>query len=170
MKTMRLFSLLTLATLVVNAHAVKIENTGAWTFEKFENGGLESRVFEAEGALTRPTKDTDLPKPVIYLRTLDAAEFAGSANKAEWRGHILNSPSNRQIVLSENIFKKNGRFHYMAEYQTDTGTENMLHSALLATVIDGRIQVLVFDARRAVYMKQKGAILDLFKSISISEK
>jgi hypothetical protein len=159
--------LLILCAISFHAQALQFENLGAWKYQDFESDQLSRTIFQAEGALTFEGTDGLNPKPVVFIRSLKGMAIGAGEHKVIWRKTLKLGPQNGRSIVKEQVFKKDGRWHYFAKIQTNTGTENMLNSTLLATEIKGTLYMFTFDGHREIYQSQSPMVETLLKGFSV---
>lgn len=156
-----------ICALSFHAHALRYENLGDWKYQDFESDQLSRTIFQADGALTTENLSGSNPKPVVFVRSFNGAAVGAGNHKVIWQKALKLGPQNGRSILKEQVFKRDGRWHYLAEIQSNTGTENMLHSTILATEIKGALYMFTFDGHREIYQAQNPMVEKLLKGFSI---
>jgi hypothetical protein len=150
--------------------AIHVGNTRDWKVTEVAAGSPEAKLFaDAELLLSHAsTKDSVGMTVVVHSEPLKVE--APTKNAEAWRKLVLAKVANQHFVLNERAFKKDGQWRYIVEYQTDTGSETMLSSIVLATAIKGELHLFSYENHPKTYQAQIGAVRSLFRDISISGK
>ena len=165
--------LILITALLFTAHAqaaLRLDNVRDWKVTEVTDGSPEAKLFAgAELLLSHSdTKNSTGMTVVVHAEQLNGE--APTKNAESWRKLVLKKVANQHFVLNERAFKKDGQWRYVVEYQTDTGSETMLSSIVLATVVKGELHLFSYENHPKTYQAQIGAVRSLFRDISIRGK
>ncbi len=166
-------SWLIIAAFVISAPALastplKFSGMKGWRVSAVEKDPVLKAVFgDSEYVILVSDKNAE-EMPSIRVRNLgDGAGLTKSQAKS-WASIIFANQSQKPILTSEHIFKKRGQFNYMAEFQTDVGTEDMLRSIVLGTIVDGKLYILIYEQHRETYQKNLASVKKLFQDVVLT--
>lgn len=163
--------LILISALLFTAHAqaaLEVGNVQNWKVSQVAAGSSEAKLFANAELLLSSSKDGVGMTVVVHAE--DVKGEAPTKNPEAWRKLVLQNVTNQHFVLNEHAFKKDGQWRYLIEYQTDTGSETMLSSIVLATVIKGQMHMFSYENHPKTYQAQIGAVRSLLRGISISDK
>lgn len=148
---------------------LKFKNIEGWRVESVESDANLRKIFEGSQYLFFTADESAEERPIVKVRELGDATKLKASDKESWRAILFPENGETRIVTQQTLLKgKPAR--YLAEFQTDTGTATMLHSIVLATVVNGKIQILTYEQRRDVYMKNIASIKKLFQSVIVQSE
>lgn len=151
------------------ATPLEFGNTKGWRVEEVAKDPTLAALFAGSDYVFFVEDQSAEERPIIRVRELKDATDLKTSSASSWQKAIFADKSRSQIVTAQKVFKKGGEFKYVAEFQTDMGTESMLYSVVLAAVVNGKIQILTYEQRREAYQKNIASIKTLFENLTLQK-
>lgn len=157
-----------LMTLAPSAQALQIENTSGWKL-KYVPKTDKSFSFFAAGAeaLLVPENDETGLNPAILVLKKPKLEKNLSDNKALWRAAVFPKFSYNRFVLHDEVFKHEDGWRYVVEFQSDTGSENMLPAIILATLVNDELYLFLFENHTKVFHQHLPSVEKIYRELRI---
>lgn len=159
------------ALLVVSALAqaadstIKLSGIEGWKTIDVKTDKAFSAIFEGSEQILLVDKNSTVA-PVVRVRTLSETPSSPLNSVTAWNKFIFKTKSpTLEIITSQKILKSG---YYLVAFQTDVGTQNMLHSVLLAANLGGKIRILIYEQRRDAYLESLPLVSQLFQNVKIS--
>lgn len=147
---------------------LKVSNLGEWQAKTIDrNSEVSNLTGDAEMLLSTKQKGDDIGVTATIQRLKSDLKTSPARSIKGWRAAVLKNIKPGHIVTRQKAFKKGRQWYYTVEYQTDIGTETMMHSAVLATFVQGQLIALTFENHRNTFEIYREAARRLFKEIEI---
>ena len=147
---------------------IKFSGLQGWRVSAIEaDPVLKAHFGDSEYVILVSDKNAE-ELPAVRVRNLGDGSGLNKAAAKSWSSAIFAGSSQKTILTSERVFKKQGQFNYIAEFQTAVGTEEMLRSIVLGTVVDGKLYTLVYDQHREIYHKNLASVKKLFHDVILT--
>ncbi len=165
---MKIYSLLSLIVFMSQgAHAVKLANIEGWKAIDVKTDKALASIFSgSEQILLVTAKDAETA-PIVSVRTLGPAP-KNLKTVTDWNKAVFADSTESRVVTAQRLITKKGQRQYIAEFQTDIGTETMLHSVLLATDVGGKLRILIYEQRRDSYRESLPLVRKLFQNVTLA--
>lgn len=149
---------------------VQVAGVPGWDFKQIADGDPASRILGGAGAVLIQTgSESEVPVNIaIYDLTEKAAVKAGEVRPLEWRKAVFAGLPKAPSVIHEAVIKKEGSIRYLVEYQSDTGTETMLNSILMVTLLNGKVYGFSYENARPIYQKHIAEIRKALRELKVS--
>lgn len=145
---------------------VSITNTGFWKVNQITK--KSELLGQAEIALTLPNSKPGAYTPTILGERLPVT--ATPTSTEEWHQLIFANSNKRMSTFEERAYQFGSEIRYFIEYATDEGAENMQHTMLLATSVDGIIYVFAFQNHHNTFIQYRKAVRNLFRDMQVQIK
>ncbi|NJL24422.1 MAG: hypothetical protein HC902_04135 [Calothrix sp. SM1_5_4] len=161
--------LMLLASASVARAELKVTLTKGWSFQKSPLQDPQSDITgQAEAVLTYQGTNTSI-RPNILIHKLErkADDFQNDSIEA-WKKLLFTDKAGAIDFTSTRLEQKGGQNRFIAEYKSDNGTDAKLHSAILATVINGHVYVMIYDQKPDIFLQNIPVVRRLYRDISLS--
>ncbi len=169
---MKYSSIILLAALItapaLASTPLKFSGIKGWRVSVVEKDPVLKAVFSDSEYVILVTDKNAEEMPSIRVRNLGDGAGLDQAAPKSWASIIFANQISKPILTSERVFKKQGQYNYMAEFQTDTGAEDLLRSIVLGTIVDGKLYILIYEQHRETYIKNLAAIKRLFQGVQVT--
>ena len=71
------------------------------------------------------------------------------------------------LIMNERFITVKGQTRYIIEFQTDSGTESMLQTAVMGVVVNGELQKFLYEYPQIVYRTEIAEIRALYSSVDL---
>lgn len=169
MKPYGIFALLIIFFGAGSSHALELSSADGWSYYPFKNSDSLLREFagNADAILIPKSPSQDRPLVQLYVRERPSRPLDRTAES--WRSEVFKSDPDSHRFVREQVILVKGVWRYLAELTTDTtGTGVLIHSSLMATIVDGRLHVLLFEAREEAYKANRASVIKLFNSVELN--
>jgi len=129
------------------------------TFLHFFTGGASAVMSKR---VTNPERGA--PSVRIYTIQTDVSKLNDS--KEVWRAALIQTKK-KMLIMNERFITVKGQTRYIIEYQTDSGTESMLQSAVMGVVVNGELQKFLYEYPQIVYRTEIAEIRTLYSSVDL---
>jgi hypothetical protein len=169
-KTIAFSLALLLFSVASPAHAALKAQAQGWGYQTVDAGSLMSYMLgqDTKAMLVKIPSSPEQQTPAIRIMDVkgDASKLAGDIEA--WRGVILNKLVSKPAIINERILTIHGQQRYYIEFQTDTGTESMLQTSVMAFVMNGKIYKLLYENRQAIYRTEIVDVRKAFEAVKLS--
>lgn len=162
------FLMLLLVTLSLPAWALEVQSLPAgWNYGDAAAGSLEEKLTGAQGALSLTEGGQTVATVLVFQKTA-AKQFAPGENIAAWRKELFPEMApGKFIILHDDVLRVKGKDRYLGEYTSDTGTENMLQTFIMAQIHNGKIVVFRYENHRRVYQTYSPKVDRLLRVLTL---
>ncbi len=167
MKRLILSGTLALALLnpITSFADLELSNVGPWTIVISPGNKPRPEFGNATTVLNLYDKQGEVQATIIVKRLKSLAQAPSTL--ADWNREALSGMAYKPIVQTESLLKSEAGERYIAEFQMDVGTQNMMNGAIMATVADGELWALSYVQHRPIYQTHRQAVLELLRTIRL---
>jgi hypothetical protein len=135
------------------------ENVQPETFLHFFTGGATAVMSKK---VSNPEKGA--PSVRIYETKADVNKLTQA--KETWRSALVNAKG-KILIMNEKLINVRGQTRYVIEFQSDTGTEAMMNTAIMGMVVDGKLYKFLYEYPQIVYRNEIGDIRVLYSNVDL---
>lgn len=149
--------------------AVKAQADG-WGFQTVDANSLMGRMLgsNTKALLVKAVAKPDEVGPTIRILEIKADTSKLKGDVEAWRTAILVGMQSKPAILNERILTNGGQTRYYIEYQTDSHTESMLQTALVGTVINGKLYLMLFENRQSIFQRDIADVRKVFETTRLT--
>lgn len=153
----------------VQAATLKAQ-VGGWGYEQVDQGSFMAYMLgrDTKAVLVKVPANGETKTPAI--RVMDVQGDASKLNNdvQSWRSVVFVDMVNKPVILNEKILTIGGQQRYFVEFQTDTHTESMLQTTVMAFVMNGKIYKLLYENRQAIYRLDIADVRKAFETVKLT--
>lgn len=158
-----------LISLSTSAHAALKAQADGWEFGNIPPDSFMARILgpQTKSVMVKiVAPDQEGPNIRIIDVLGDASKL--NSNVESWRQVILVNLQSKPAILNERVVTINGQQRYFVEFQTDSGSESMLQTAVMAFVMNGKIYKMLYENRQAIYRFEIVDVRKVFETVKLT--
>ena len=144
-----------------------IGNAPGWTYKEIEQNSFEARFSGGAEAMLTLGETGKIPDSTVLIYSLPIPPHSHLAgDTGAWQKIFFTGNGRKQVIINQRAILVNKEWRYIVSFQTDTGTETMLSSALMAKVVGNKIRYFLYENPPSAFKDSVATVWQLYRTCS----